>query len=169
MYSEIRNSWQTPLLAYCLPFSFLGIILIIWFLYKYEDWRNDTYVLKPGSLVDNYRTPFALRGTRTVETGYEKITNTESRTNGIWGWFDIGDVVLKTGADGEIVLKGITSPRRVIQEIAKRRDRLEEEKNAKQAVDRQREIGEALRIYDEYVRTHDRGTLYAGQAGRADE
>lgn len=169
MYSEIRNSWQTPLLAYCLPFSFFGIILIIWFLYKYEDWRNDTYVLKPGSLVDNYRTPFALRGTRTVETGYEKITNTESRTNGIWGWFDIGDVVLKTGADGEIVLKGITSPRRVIQEIAKRRDRLEEEKNAKQAVDRQREIGEALRIYDEYVRTHDRGTLYAGQAGRADE
>jgi hypothetical protein len=169
IYSEIRTGWQTPLLAYCLPFSFFGSVLVVWFLYKYEDWRNDTYVLKPGSLVDNYRTPFALRGTRTVETGYEKITNTEARTNGIWGWFDIGDVVLKTGADGEIVLKGINSPRRVIQEIAKRRDKLEEDKNAKQALDRQREIGEALRIYDEYVRTHDRGTLYAGQAGRVDE
>lgn len=169
LYSEISTGWQTPLLAYCLPFSFFGSILMVWFLYKYEDWRNDTYVLKPDALVDNYRTPFALRGTRTVQTGYEKITNTEARTNGIWGWFDIGDVVLKTGADGEIVLNGINSPRRVIQEIAKRRDKLEEDKNAKQAVDRQREIGEALRIYDEYVRTHDRGTLYAGQAGRADE
>lgn len=169
MWAEMSTGWQTPFLAYCMPFTFFGVILLVWFLYNFEDWRNDTYVLKPDALIDNYRTPFGLRGSKTVQTGYEKITNTEARTNGVWGWFDIGDVVLKTGADGEIVLKGIMSPRRVIQEITRRRDKLEESKVAKQAVDRQREIGEALRIYDEYLRTHNRGTLYAGEAGRADE
>ena len=139
MWAEMSTGWQTPFLAYCMPFTFFGVILLVWFLYNFEDWRNDTYVLKPDALIDNYRTPFGLRGSKTVQTGYEKITNTEARTNGVWGRVDIGDVVLKTGADGEIVLKGIMSPRRVIQEITRRRDKLEESKVAKQAVDRQRD------------------------------
>lgn len=163
LWGQFQTAWAISPTTYCIPFGFFGLIIFLWFLYKYEDWRNDTYVLKNDVIVDIYRTPFGLRGSSIQQTGYERITNSESRTKGVLGWFDIGDVILKTGADGELVLKGVYSPRRVLQEILKRRDQLDQAKRDKANEEMHREIVDAIRIYDEYNHSHRRRTLYEGE------
>jgi energy-coupling factor transporter transmembrane protein EcfT len=141
-----------------IPIIVLGLALIGWLAWQYEDWRNDIYILKRDRLVDIDRTPFGLSGIRQKNASMSSVQNVTYTTNGfIDNFFNMGDVSIKTGGqDGELVFDRVWNPRRVQRDIV---DRLETFQNAQReaaAEARRREMAEWIGIYDELAQIHER-------------
>ena len=109
---------------FVIPVILLGLGILGWLVWRYEDWRNDIYLLKPDRVVDADRTPFGIAGSTQKTAGMGNIQNVTYSTRGFLdNVFNMGDVSIKTGGqDGELVFERVWNPRRVQRDIV---DRLE--------------------------------------------
>jgi CRP-like cAMP-binding protein len=117
----------------------------------YEDWRNDVYIVTPDRIIDFDRSPFGLAGTQQKTAGMNSVQNVSYHTRGILdNLFNIGDVVIHTGAnDGQLVFERIWNPRRVQREIVDRVEDFQRRQQQSQQDARQRELAEWLTAYDQ--------------------
>jgi uncharacterized membrane protein YdbT with pleckstrin-like domain len=144
-----------------IPVVLLGLALIGWLIWNYEDWRNDTYILKPDRVIDSDRSPFGIMGTQQKTASMSSIQNVTYNTRGVLdNLFNIGDVSIKTGGqDGELIFERVWNPRRVQRDIVDRLEVLQNYQREAQEEARRREIAEWLGIYDELARLHERKKL----------
>ncbi|MCL4505221.1 MAG: cyclic nucleotide-binding domain-containing protein [Chloroflexi bacterium] len=139
----------------------VGIGLMGWLVYRYEDWRNDIYILLPDRLVDITASPFGLRGTSRREAKLGAVQNVSAATRGVLdNAFNMGDVIILTAAgEGKLNFERVYNPRQVQRDIVDRVDAFEMSQRERQAAQRRREMTEWLGIYDELTRMHDREKL----------
>jgi hypothetical protein len=139
----------------------IGITLLFWLIYRYEDWRNDIYMVTSDRIVDIDRSPFGLQGSSRREAKLSAIQNVNSKTRGfIDVAFNMGDVIIQTaGGEGELTFERVYDPRTVQRDIADRIDASEASAREKAAAQRRQEMTEWLGIYDELTRLHERRKL----------
>lgn len=139
----------------------LGFVLGFWFVWQYENWRNDLYILTPDRLIDYKRTPFGLRGETKRTASLENVQNVTATTRGfIDTLFNLGDVSVKTGGvENELNFVRVYAPRRVQAEIVKQLEEFQNNKRIREARQRRQEFIEWIGIYDELTRLHTRDRL----------
>lgn len=138
--------------------SVVGVGLFFWFLWEYEDWRNDIYIVTPDRIIDSKRSPFGLRGTQRRQAGMGAVQNVTSATRGIIDLlFDMGDVTVRTGgAEGALVFERVHNPHGVQREITARMEAYAASQRAREAAQRNRELAEWIAIYDDLRGLHKR-------------
>lgn len=120
-----------------------------WLLWRYEDWRNDIYVLDRDRVIDIDRSPFGIFGTKRREARYDSIQNVSSSTRGVIDLiFKVGDVTVKTGgADNALVFERVFDPLAIQHELQQKVDAYKEAQNDRQRAKQRVEISEAIGIY----------------------
>ncbi|MCS7059598.1 MAG: cyclic nucleotide-binding domain-containing protein [Anaerolineae bacterium] len=136
--------------------SIVGVGLFAWFVWEYEDWRNDIYILTPDRIIDSKRSPFGLRGTQRRDAGLGAVQNVTAATRGVIDLlFDMGDVTVRTGgAEGALVFERVYNPRQVQREITVRLEAYAASQRAREAAQRNRELAEWIAIYDDLRGLH---------------
>jgi hypothetical protein len=133
----------------------LSLGLLGWLIWRYEDWRNDVYIVTTDRVIDYDRSPFGFAGTQQKTAGMNGIQNVAYQTRGILdNLFNMGDVVIRTGgADGELIFERVWNPRRVQREIVDRLEEFQRSQHQSQQTARRREITEWLTAYDQITTT----------------
>jgi uncharacterized membrane protein YdbT with pleckstrin-like domain len=139
----------------------VGAMLWGWFIWQYENWRNDLYILTPDRLIDYKRTPFGLGGETKRTASLENVQNVTATTRGfIDTLFNVGDVSIRTGGvENELNFARVYAPRRVQGEIVKQLEEFQNNKRIREAKQRRQEFIEWIGIYDELTRLHTRDRL----------
>lgn len=127
----------------------IGSALLIWLWYDYEDWRNDIFVLTKKSVIDIDRQPLGL-STQRRETTLDKVQTVTAVTRGfIDSFFNVGDVVIKTGATDQLIFQRVANPQDIQADINQRLDALKRSVVEAEAAKRRSEFREWFHIYDE--------------------
>ncbi len=155
------------LAAFMFQGPFLSVVLVIgfallgWFVWQYEDWRNDLYILTREQLIDYERTPFGFGGEKKITAGLDNVQNVTSTARGIIDTlFNQGDVSIKTGGtQNELNFARVWNPRNVQREIAKALEEFQNNKSDLEAKRRREEFIEWMGIYDELTRMHERNRI----------
>ncbi|MCS7325206.1 MAG: cyclic nucleotide-binding domain-containing protein [Anaerolineae bacterium] len=153
----------TTLLSW--PFSALVVpillALVVWWLWCYEDWRNDVFVITSDRILDVKRTPWGILGTRQRAAELRNVQNTTVTTRGIIDViFNVGDVSIRTaGMENELLFDRVWNPLGIQAEINRRVQQVLERAQRQQAEQRRQELAEWLGIYDELTRLHARPPL----------
>jgi uncharacterized membrane protein YdbT with pleckstrin-like domain len=139
----------------------LGLIIAFWWVWRYEDWRNDLFILKPDQVIDYKRSPFGIQGTKQRTAGLIAVQNVTATTKGFVDViFNIGDVVILTGGTiNELIFSRVSNPRGIQREIVDRMFAVQNAAKERDAAVRRREIAEWIGIYDELTRMHERPRL----------
>ena len=148
--------WNRGPLVGALPDQFwiLWIVLIVafflWLLWRFEDWRNDLYILTSTRVIDIERVPFLLQETR-KEAGLDRIQTSEidipTPLARVLGY---GDVIIRVaGAAGEFRFAAVSNPRAVQTEVSKRVDQFKRRQAANEERQRRTELSDWFATYDE--------------------
>lgn len=104
---------------------FLGVATLanlIWYLWRYDGWRQDLYMVSNRRIVDVEGTPFHLRGEQRREGTFDNIQNiTYDIPNFITKLLNLGTVVIETaGTERTFTFQKVFNPSAVQEEIFKR-------------------------------------------------
>ena len=148
MFPHLVTVWTT------VAAGLIGLGLLFWLAWGYEDWRNDVFVLTRSKIIDIDRKPFGWGGIQQKEAPLEAVQTVTSNQNGFLDWlFDMGDVTIKTGGAGpDLVFNRVADPRRVQRDIAQRLDDLRAAREEKELQKRSLEFLDWIAIYDEMSR-----------------
>ena len=113
----------------------ITIILLFWFWWEFEDWRNDTFQITEKFIYDIDRLPLGLRESR-KQAELNRIENVRTEKQGILSTlFNYGSVHVETaGAENNIVFENVKDPDSVQQAIFRNRAKYES-KLAKQSAE----------------------------------
>jgi CRP-like cAMP-binding protein len=145
------------------PTSFLGGLLpdsvwpawavlimagMIWFLWVYEDYRNDLYIVTTTRIIDLRRTPFLLQETRR-ESGLDKIVQQDVNVpTALARLLQFGTVVIKVPS-GDFQFEYVARPTEVAREISKRIDQFKRRQAEEEARTRRTELSDWFATYDQ--------------------
>jgi membrane protein YdbS with pleckstrin-like domain len=109
-----------------------------WYLWQYDGWRNDVYIVTNSRIIDIEGSPFHLHKESRTEGTFDVIQNTDYHSpNWISRILRIGDVTISTAAkEAAFTFTSVARPEEVQQEIFKRvtafREKQEREENERQ-------------------------------------
>ena len=143
-----------------LAVGLLLFVTFLWFWYKYEDYHNDIYVLTDEKIVDIERKPLALSKV-TQETNLDRVQNVTSQQKGLWAnLLDYGDVLIQTAAaDKGITFSTVAHPQQVQRLIFQKMDERRRRQEERALGQRQRELIEGLKMYDEMLEERNAGRI----------
>jgi membrane protein YdbS with pleckstrin-like domain len=112
--------FETPLLLLVVV---TGSALLGWLGWRYEDWRNDVYILTPMRVIDVDRSPFGLLREKRHIAGLGVIQNVSATKKGLLdNLLNIGDVTVRTaGAEGNLTFTRVWDPLEIQREIEEMR------------------------------------------------
>lgn len=134
--------------------EFAGIVFILmilnglWFIWLFEDWRNDTFQLTDMYVIDIDRKPFGFGESR-KQARLDNIQNVEAdRPNIVATLFNYGFVEIETaGADSKLVFENVANPEAIKNDVFKKQNKFRELQRKKQEA-REREVHAiALDVY----------------------
>jgi CRP-like cAMP-binding protein len=131
-------------------FATAGFFTTLSVLWKYEDWRNDTYQVTDRYVIDIDRRPFGFGESRKqAELG--NVQNINARREGLAPTiFNYGHVHIETaGAQADIVFEYVSNPNRVQAEIFNRREHFRQRQRALEEQQRRQEYAVLLDIFQE--------------------
>jgi len=146
-----REGWalNPPALVVALLVIFIG--LAGWWLYEFEDWRNDLYMVTPDQIVDVYKKPLGqeIRDSSTLD----KIQGLRSERTGIIGrLFNFGNVT--ANVPGKVfTFDGIYDPLSVQEDIQRRIEAFKARQGRAEALRRREELADVLSAY--YLATRE--------------
>ena len=121
---------------------------IVWFLWVYEDYRNDLYIVTTTRIIDLRRTPLLLQETRR-ESGLDKIVQQDvSVPTAMARLLKFGTVVIKVPS-GDFQFEMVARPAEVAREISKRVDQFKRRQAEEEARDRRTELSDWFATYDQ--------------------
>ena len=111
---------RTSALVLCVT---AATLLALFVLYRYEDWRNDVYILTDDRIIDLEKKPLFLREERR-EASLAMIQDVKYLIPGVvYNLLNVGMVIIETAAaEGEFTFDWVHDPRRVQEEIFARLD-----------------------------------------------
>ncbi len=121
------------------------------FLWQFENWRNDMYVLEPNKIVDVQRLPLGLFEDRR-EAGLGMIQNINATSpNVVARLLGYGDVLIETaGAAGNFTFDHVPDPDRVQRIVFEYQERFRWQQQ-------EREWNNTLNIVEQYLRAQSGG------------
>lgn len=144
-----QNVW--PPLYWLLGLAVLGSFF--WYLWEYDTWRRDVYILTNVKIVDIESTAFRLRGEKVREGSFDSVQSiTYDLPNIFFRLINLGDVVIRTaGTGGNFTFKQVFNPSSVQDEIFRRWDTYQRQKREKQRDDTTRQVVSVLGEYHEMM------------------
>ncbi len=133
--------------AVTLAIIFLHLLALGWL---YEDWRNDTYVLKKDGLLNEEKRPFSF-DKKVTRASLDVIQDIRFfQRNPLWVWLRVGHVVVQTASEaGDFTFNWVYNPRQVQMDIFRYiRQRKTQRRKQEVAVINQ-EVLDILKLYDE--------------------
>jgi membrane protein YdbS with pleckstrin-like domain len=125
---------------------------LFWFLWRWEDWRNDMFQLTDRDVIDIDRKPFGFGESR-KQAPLVNIQNVRAERPGFFATlFDYGDVFIETaGADSNLVFDRVPRPSLVLSDIFRRLEEIREGQRTKDSEVRRQEYAILLDVYKQEV------------------
>ncbi|MCL4303393.1 MAG: cyclic nucleotide-binding domain-containing protein [Anaerolineae bacterium] len=122
-----------------------------WYLWEYDTWRRDVYILTNVKIIDIESTAFRLRGEKVREGSFDSIQSiTYDMPNIFYRLINLGDVVIRTaGTGGHFTFKQVFNPSLVQEETFRRWDAYQRQMREKQRDDTTRQVVSVLGEYHE--------------------
>lgn len=134
-----------------LVFLVLFIVLAGWWLYEFQDWRNDLYMVTPDQIVDVYRKPLGQE-TRDSST-LDKIQGLRSERTGLLGrLLNFGNVTANVPGK-TFTFDDVYDPLNVQEDIQRRIEAYKNRQNRNEALRRREELADVLSAY--FLATQD--------------
>jgi uncharacterized membrane protein YdbT with pleckstrin-like domain len=141
---------------------FLGVLLVFlgllgWLIWRFEDWRNDTFQVDDRYVIDIDRRPFGFGESRKqAELGNVQNVNAD-KPNILATIFNYGNVLVETaGAAANITFESVADPNQVQSDIFQRRDEFRQRQRVAEG-DRQRK--EYAVLLDVYQQAREQGRI----------
>ena len=162
IFTMFGRIWLPLLIGFVLAFAvtwikgptvrlILGGLLIVdmlWLVWRFEDWRNDTFQLTDRYVIDIDRVPFGFGESRKqAELG--NIQNVNADRPGLLATlFNYGFVQIETaGATADITFERVVNPNRVQSDIFERREAYKKLLHLTQGAERRKEYAVLLDVY----------------------
>jgi uncharacterized membrane protein YdbT with pleckstrin-like domain len=121
-----------------------------WFVWRFEDWRNDTFQVSSRYVIDIDRQPFGFGESRKqAELG--NVQNVSSDRPGIFATiFNFGDVYIETaGATADITFERVVNPNLVQSDIFRRREEFRQKQRVREGQRRRKEYAVMLDVFQQ--------------------
>ncbi len=120
-----------------------------WWLWNWQDWGNDLYIVTNDSIIDTERKPLGISSKKTVTT-FDKVQNVSYDIPNPWATLlRYGTVMLQTaGAQGRLDFPYVRHPDKVQAEIFRRLSAYREEESRKQRDAQLTALPEWFSVYD---------------------
>ncbi len=118
-----------------------------WWLYQFEDWKNDLYLITNDQIVDLYRKPLGSEERRSAPLG-NVLSLKYERPGALGLLLNYGHVVAKVGAD-ELRFEGVFDPVGVQNDIYRRMEAVKARKEAADAARQREELSRWMAAYHE--------------------
>lgn len=143
-FDVVGNWWPIQLFAVA---ALLGSIF--WYLWEYDDWRRDVYIVTNTKIIDVESSSFRLKGETLREGSFDSIQNiTYKIPNFFFKLINLGDVVIETAGVGKtFTFNRVLNPSGVQAEIFNRWDVYQQRKRERQRDDTTKQI---LTVLGEY-------------------
>jgi uncharacterized membrane protein YdbT with pleckstrin-like domain len=135
-----------------LIFGTLFLFVLGWFIWNFEDWRNDTFQVTNQYVVDIDRRPFGFGESR-KQAPIAKIQNVNADRPGLLPTlFNYGFVYVDTaGSDTDITFEQVPKPSRIQADIFQKLALHEQAQRKRQGADRRAEYGVMLDVFRQAV------------------
>jgi CRP-like cAMP-binding protein/uncharacterized membrane protein YdbT with pleckstrin-like domain len=119
-----------------------------WFIWRFEDWRNDAFQVTGRYVIDIDRRPFGFGESRKqAELG--NVQNVSAHRPGIFATiFNYGDVHIETaGATADIIFERVVNPNLVQSDIFQRREEFRQKQLVREGQRRRKEYAVMLDVF----------------------
>lgn len=139
-----------PVLWAAIASGILWILNFLWFVWVFEDWRNDTFQLTDRYVIDIDRQPFGTGESRKqAELGNVQNVNA-NRPGLLHTIFNFGNVNIETaGASADIVFEMVVNPSRVQSDIFQRREKFAQSQRIREGQQRRKEYAVFIDAYQQ--------------------
>ncbi len=144
-------SWSWALVGYGISL----VIVLPWWLWKFDDWQNDIYQVTKTRIIDVERLPFYLREDRR-EASLGMIQNIKFEIPGLIGkLLNYGSVTIETAGAGPFTFDYVKNPSGVQAEIFRRMDAFKKRQELAAAERHRRELLDWFAVYDQMRQAAD--------------
>jgi CRP-like cAMP-binding protein len=125
---------------------------LLWWLWRYDGWRNDIYIVTDQRIIDVEGSPFHIKGESRIEGTFDVIQSTDySSPNWLYRILRIGDVTIDTASkQAAFTFDEVARPDEVQQEIFRRLTAYREERAREET---ERQYAEFSRWFGTYHRS----------------
>jgi uncharacterized membrane protein YdbT with pleckstrin-like domain len=130
--------------------SLLWLANFGWFIWRFENWRNDTFQLTSRYVIDIDRQPFGFGESRKqAELG--NVQNVSANRPGIFATiFNFGDVYIETaGASADITFERVVNPNLIQSDIFRRREEFRQKQHVLEGQRRRKEYAVMLDVFQQ--------------------
>ncbi len=129
----------------------IGLILFLWWLYQYWDWRNDRYMVTDDQLIDLYKKPFGQEQRRSAPI--KNIQTVEFERLGLISLIlNFGTVFIRVG-DTTFTFDYVYKPSEAQQDIFEKYQQFNQKQKKREKEALRDEVAEWIEIYHEVVQT----------------
>lgn len=133
-----------------------GVILVfpvLWWIWHFSDWQNDTYHVTSTRIIDIEKRPFGGREERR-ETDLQQVQNITVTIPGILArWLKYGSVVIETAGAEPFTFDLVEDPNGVRAEISRRVEARRRQLAQEEAIRHRDELLEWFSVYDQIHQT----------------
>ncbi len=148
--------WRVPL-QLTLPIPVLLTVFSLgWYLWRYDGWRNDIYIVTDSRIIDIEGSPFHLHEEERTEGTFDIIQSTDYNSpNWLARVLRIGDVTIDTAAErAAFTFNSVARPEEVQQEIFRRLNAFRERQAREESERQYNEFTKWFAIYHREVIEH---------------
>jgi hypothetical protein len=145
-YTPINDRWLAII------FGFLALLNFGWFIWNFEDWRNDTFQVTDRFVIDIDRKPFGF-GVSRKQASIAKVQNVNADRPGLLPTlFNYGSVFIDTaGVDTDITFEKVPKPSLIQADIFQKLELYEEQQRRQRGADRREEYVVLLDVYRQAI------------------
>ena len=155
-YLTVAALFSIPILGAALGpvaglLSFLALLLsFLWYLWQYDGWRRDIYIVTESRIIDVESSPFRVRGEQQREGNFDSIQNIYYKIPNFFNTLiNLGDVIIETaaGVGKNFTFVKVYGPSLVHEEVFERWDEYQRKREEKRRDDTNKQIVTALGEY----------------------
>jgi len=127
----------------------LVIGAFIWYLFRYDEWYRDVYIIHGNRIIDIVSSGFRLRGERRREGTFDAVQNVTYNIPSFWHRLvNMGDVVIETaGTEQTFAFNSVFNPSKVQQEVFDRWNAYHEDRRRREQEEQRRRWAEWFSEY----------------------
>jgi len=106
---------------------------LVWYIWEYDDWQRDVYIVTDTRIIDVESSSFRLRGEEQREGSFDSIQDINYKIpNFFYKLLNLGNVVIRTAGGGQsFTFEKVFRPSSVQEEIFNRWDKFQQQKREK--------------------------------------
>jgi uncharacterized membrane protein YdbT with pleckstrin-like domain len=132
--------------AIAIPFV---VVAWVWYLFRYDEWYRDVYIIQGNRIIDIVSSGFRLRGERRREGTFDAVQNITYTIPSFWHQLiNMGNVVIETaGTEQTFAFNSVFNPSKVQQEVFDRWNAYHEERRRREQEEQRRRWAEWFSEY----------------------